>query len=89
MGLHYPWKGMAGVPKLLLVSGEKPTRLECCIQIQMCPVVSQLVTDTLYLVLCSLVLFETFWLRKTSCGAFVGEKGPGTQQRNCLETNPK
>lgn len=62
-GCISPGKGWLGW-QISCWSAGKSTRLEFCFQIQMCPVVSQLVTDTLYPVLCSFVQFEIFWLRK-------------------------
>lgn len=45
MGLQHPCRELAGMAELLQLMG-KTTRLEFCIQIQMCPVLSQLVTHT-------------------------------------------
>lgn len=45
MGLQHPWEEMAWDAKAPAAQWEK-SRLEFCIQIQMCPSISQLVTDT-------------------------------------------
>lgn len=55
----------------------KSTRLEFRIQIQPCPVVSQLVTDTLYLLSCSFVQLERFWLRKLLVERLEGKEAQG------------
>lgn len=73
MRLQHPWKEMAGMPKLLQLSGKSPgwnsvSKSRCALRFH-----SWLLTP-LYLLLCSFVLFETFWFRKPLVELLWGKK---------------